>query len=84
MHAAIGCFFPIFTLSGSFWPLQGVPDYLQMVAWYLPCTYSIQGVRDLMTKGWSLSVQWAFLTTLIWIFVFILLTIIAIKIRSPK
>ena len=84
VHAAIGCFFPIFTLSGSFWPLEGVPDGLKMVAWYLPCTYSIQAVRDVMTKGTLISAQLAFITTFVWILIFVLAAIIAIKIRSPR
>ena len=84
VHAAIGCFFPIFTLSGSFWPLEGVPDGLKMVAWYLPCTYSIQAVRDVMTKGTLISAQLAFITTFVWILIFVLAAIITIKIRSPR
>ena len=84
VHAGIGCFFPVFILSGSFWPLDGAPAFLRISSWYLPCTYAVQAVRDIMTKGWAASVYYAFISTLVWIGIFIVAASIAVKIRSPK
>jgi ABC-2 type transport system permease protein len=46
---AIG--FPMMFLSGSFWPLEAMPSYLQTVATALPLTYLNDGLRDVMVFG---------------------------------
>jgi len=46
---AIG--FPMMFLSGSFWPLESMPPYLQTVAQALPLTYVNEGLRDAMVFG---------------------------------
>ncbi len=46
---AIG--FPMMFLSGSFWPLEQMPSYLQAVAKVLPLTYLNSGLRDAMVFG---------------------------------
>ena len=43
---AIG--FPMMFLSGAFWPLESMPEYLQLVAKALPLTYLNDGLRDTM------------------------------------
>lgn len=46
---AIG--FPMMFLSGSFFPLDMMPHFLQMVATALPLTYFNNGLRDTMVYG---------------------------------
>lgn len=46
---AIG--FPMMFLSGSFWPVESMPSYLQTVAKVLPLTYVNEGLRDAMIFG---------------------------------
>ncbi len=46
---AIG--FPMMFLSGSFWPLEQMPSYLQTVSKALPLTYLNAGLRDTMVFG---------------------------------
>ncbi len=46
---AIG--FPMMFLSGSFWPIEQMPSYLQAVAKVLPLTYLNSGLRDAMVFG---------------------------------
>ncbi len=46
---AIG--FPMMFLSGSFWPIEQMPSYLQSVAKVLPLTYVNAGLRDTMVFG---------------------------------
>ena len=43
---AIG--FPMMFLSGSFFPLDAMPEYLQLTAKVLPLTYLNEGLRDTM------------------------------------
>ena len=83
VHASVGCFFPVFTLSGIFWPLEGMPELLKWVAFYLPNTSSVQAMRDIMTKE-KASIEESIGITSIWIFALTLVTIIAIKLKSPN
>lgn len=52
-------FIPLFLLpqiflSGVLWPVEQMPGYLQWVSDFLPLTYAIQGLREIMLKGASL------------------------------
>ena len=47
-------------------------------------TFAVHAVRDIMTKGWAVSVYYALITTLVWIGIFIVAAFIAVRIRSPK
>lgn len=43
--------FPMMFLSGTFFPLEMMPDYLQPIARVLPLTYLNNGLRDAMIAG---------------------------------
>jgi len=43
--------FPMMFLSGSFFPLEMMPDFLQHIAKVLPLTYLNNGLRDSMVYG---------------------------------
>lgn len=52
-------FIPIFILPqmflcGLLWPVSQMPDYLQWIAKFLPLTYGVDGVREMMTEGENL------------------------------
>ena len=47
--------FPMMFLSGSFFPIDSFPPYLQVVAKVLPLTYLNDGLRDTMVYGNSAS-----------------------------
>ncbi len=38
-------------LGGIFWPVDRLPDVLQVVAHALPMTYAVDGLREVMLKG---------------------------------
>ena len=40
--------FPMMFLSGTYWPIDAMPSYLQVVAKILPLTYFADGLRDAM------------------------------------
>lgn len=43
--------FPLMFLSGAFWPLELMPDFLQRLAEFLPLTYLARGLRNAMIYG---------------------------------
>ncbi len=43
--------FPMLFLGGTFFPITGMPGWLQNVAKFLPLTYLSTSMRDVMTKG---------------------------------
>jgi ABC-2 type transport system permease protein len=42
-------------LSGILWPIERLPDVLQVIAHALPLTYAVEGLREVMLKGADLS-----------------------------
>ena len=45
-------------LSGTFWPVEDLPNYLQPLAYAMPLTYANWALRDVMLKGWGLAEIW--------------------------
>jgi ABC-2 type transport system permease protein len=43
--------FPLMFLSGTFWPISLMPDFLQAVARFLPLTYLSDALRQVMVGG---------------------------------
>jgi ABC-2 type transport system permease protein len=43
--------FPLMFLSGTFWPISLMPDFLQVVARFLPLTYLSDALRQVMVGG---------------------------------
>ena len=46
--------FPVFFLSGAFYPVESLPDWLRSLVMYNPMTYAVDGLRAVMIKGTSL------------------------------
>ncbi len=44
--------FPMMFLSGSFWPLEIMPTYMQTIARFLPLTYLSEGLRFTLILGY--------------------------------
>ena len=42
-------------LCGVIWPVEQMPEYLQWVSKFLPLTYAVSGLRDIMLGGQSLA-----------------------------
>ena len=64
-------------LTGIVWPLEGIPPWLRAAVWYLPHTAGVQGMRDIMLRGWGIgspSVLQGMLIPLGWILFFLLLS----------
>ncbi len=53
--------FPVFLLSGIFWPIEAIPQEIQPFSWAVPTTYAVEGLRDVMVRGLGIErVWWAF------------------------
>jgi ABC-2 type transport system permease protein len=57
--------FPMMFLSGVFFPIQQMPDYMQVVAKFLPLTYATTALRKVMVLGADVSAIWFELTVLL-------------------
>jgi ABC-type multidrug transport system permease subunit len=71
--------------SGIFWPLEGMPIYLQYIAFLLPFTLPSIAVRNILAKGWTIahsSVIAGYGITTIWIVVLLTLCLIGLKIKK--
>lgn len=49
--------FPVMLLSGILWPVQGLPDWLQPLAWALPTTWCAEAFRSIMVRGWGMEAE---------------------------
>jgi ABC-2 type transport system permease protein len=56
--------FPVFLLSGIFVAVQSLPGWLQPFSFALPPTWAIEGLRDVLLRGWGLEHVWVHLTVL--------------------
>ncbi|MGZ4883027.1 MAG: ABC transporter permease [Halobacteriota archaeon] len=45
---------PAFLLSGVFWPIQAIPEWLRPVSYILPTTYAVEAVRSVILRGGGL------------------------------
>lgn len=46
--------FPVFFLSGAFYPVESLPDWLRVVVQLNPMTYAVSAMRSIMIKGTSI------------------------------
>jgi ABC-2 type transport system permease protein len=63
--AASAVTFPMLFLAGTFIPLETMPEYLQIVAKFLPLTYLNYGLRDAMILGDTASALYNMIIVLI-------------------
>ncbi len=56
---------PQFFLCGLLWPVEQLPEYLQWVAKFLPLTYAVDGLREIMLYGGNLVDVWVELSVLV-------------------
>ncbi len=61
----LGLFLPTILLSGFIFPVANMPVVLQWASQAVPATWFIEGIKDLMLKGVSLSEVWMPLTILL-------------------
>jgi ABC-2 type transport system permease protein len=75
--------FPVFLLSGIFIPIANLPDWLRPFSYLLPPTWAIEGLRNVMLRGWGFQQVWPSLAVLAgFTVVFTLLAIAGLKRRN--
>jgi len=73
--------FPLMFLSGAFWPVDIMPDYLQPIAKILPLYYFHQGLRELLIFK---NIEQSYTSFIIMTSMAIIFTTLAIKITKWK
>ncbi|XP_029173363.1 ABC transporter G family member 20 [Nylanderia fulva] len=84
-YLAMGSFLPIVMLCGIVWPIEGIHPFLKYISFLLPLTKSTESLRSMLTRGWSISeptVYYGFTATLIWISIFMSLSILLLKFKK--
>ncbi|XP_076301010.1 ABC transporter G family member 23 [Lasioglossum baleicum] len=84
-YMAMGSFLPIVMLCGIIWPIEGMHVILRYISFVLPLTKSTESMRSMLARGWTInnpSVYNGFISTLIWICVFMTLSILLIKFKK--
>ncbi|GAB0099833.1 ABC transporter G family member 20 [Sergentomyia squamirostris] len=81
---ATGSFYPMIILCGLLWPLEGMPTILRYIAYTFPFTIPSLAVRNILTKGWSIThsqVANGFGVVIVWIVVLFILCIMGLKMK---
>jgi ABC-2 type transport system permease protein len=74
---------PLMLISGVFFPIQCMPNYIQRVAEVLPLTYSVEALRDVIIRGLGFSdIAPAFGALIIYTLIFFILAIFVFKKRK--
>lgn len=84
-YVAMGSFLPIVMLCGIIWPVEGMHKILRYISIILPLTLSTESMRAMLARGWSMSnatVYSGFISTFIWICVFMTLSILLLKFKK--
>lgn len=59
--------FPMLFLGGTFFPISGMPSWLQAFAKFLPLTFFSNGLREVMTNNANLSaIKWDLVGMIVW------------------
>lgn len=84
-YMAMGSFLPIVMLCGIIWPIEGMYPGLKYVAFFLPLTKSTECLRAITQRGWPISepsVYSGFISTGIWVLVFLTISILLLKFKK--
>ncbi len=57
--------FPMLFLSGAFFPLQQMPGFMQAISKFVPLTYAVEGLRQIMVLGAGIGQVWRPVTVLL-------------------
>lgn len=71
---------PTFLLSGIFWPLEAIPNFLRWTSYLIPPTYGIEAMRSVIVRGWQIGDIWMeVLILLAFALVFLSLSVLSLK-----
>jgi len=81
---ATGSLIPMLVMCGVIWPIDAMHRFLKPVAYILPLTYPTESMRCILQKNWGLdskSVYIGFITINIWTVIFLVISIVLLKIK---
>ena len=84
-QVGLGSFYPNFLLSGIIWPIEGMPVFLQYLAFLLPQTYACEAMRSILSRGWNIlwvQVYRGYLVTIAWTVIQLALSAIILKMKQ--
>ncbi|XP_026754097.2 ABC transporter G family member 23 [Galleria mellonella] len=84
-YMALGSFLPMVLLCGIIWPIEAMHILLQWISFFLPLTKSTESLRSMLQRGWSIeipSVYSGFISTSIWIVVYLTTSILLLKFKK--
>ncbi|XP_011859218.1 PREDICTED: ABC transporter G family member 20-like isoform X2 [Vollenhovia emeryi] len=82
---SIGNFLTTILMTGSYWPTEAMPTWLDWISYIWPTTLASQSFRGIIYKNSSISdseVYIGFITTLGWTVLFFVVTIFGMKLKS--
>jgi ABC-type multidrug transport system permease subunit len=56
LQVAIGSIFPALILSGIIWPLEGMSEWVRVIANFSPLTHSAEAMRSISSRGQSVKI----------------------------
>lgn len=75
--------FPMMFLGGTFFAVENMPSWLQVIANVLPLTYFSDAVREIMTKGTGIAGLWPdFLGLIVWAAILYTLAIFTFRMQE--
>ncbi|XP_031350511.1 ABC transporter G family member 20-like [Photinus pyralis] len=84
-YVALGSFFPLVMLSGIAWPIEGMHYLLQLCSFLLPLTKATESFRSILQRGWGITspvVYMGFISIAVWTLIFLLLSIVLLKVKK--
>jgi ABC-2 type transport system permease protein len=63
---------PVYFLSGSYFPVNALPFFIQLLASFIPLTFGLDGIRRVVVKGAGIADIWLDLVALV-VFIVVLL-----------
>lgn len=84
-YASTGSFFPLIIISGSIWPIEGMPDALRYFSYCMPTTLPAISLRAVIFKGFALDEDEVFTGILVscaYISVLFTFVLIGLKLKS--
>ncbi len=74
---------PLIFISGVFFPIQSMPDYIQKVVKHFPLAFSVEALRDVIIRGMELSdILPAIIALIVYSFGFFILAVLIFKKRE--
>ena len=84
----MNCLIPTMLLSSTVWPLEGIQqEWLMRFCQIMPTTWATEAARSILLRGWgpeSYGVWQGYVSTLIWIGIFIMISISLVKVFKTR